>query len=48
MGRDRRASGLKKQVDTLEKQVETLEKQIEQMKAIDRNLEEKRRQAPRK
>jgi tetratricopeptide (TPR) repeat protein len=46
--RDRRSSGLRKQVDTLEKQVETLEKQIEQMKAIDRNLEEKRRQAPRK
>ena len=55
MGRDRRASGLKKQVDslekqvkTLDKQVDTLEKQIEQMKAIDRNLEEKRRQSPRK
>ena len=46
--RERRASGLKRQADTLEKQVEMLEKQIEQMKAIDRNLEEKRRQAPRK
>jgi outer membrane protein assembly factor BamD (BamD/ComL family) len=48
MNRDRRTSGLRKQVDTLEKQVETLEKQIEKMKAIDRNLEEKRRQSPRK
>ncbi len=48
VNRDRRASGLRKQVDTLEKQIEHLEKQIEQMKAIDRNLEEKRRQTPRK
>jgi hypothetical protein len=53
--RDRRNAGLKKQVDTLEKQVKTLEKQvdtlesqIEKMKVIDRNLEEKRRQSPRK
>ncbi len=53
--RDRRSAGLRKQVETLEKQVKTLEKQvdtlemqIEKMKAIDRNLEEKRRQSPRK
>jgi outer membrane protein assembly factor BamD (BamD/ComL family) len=48
MNRDRRTSGLRKQVETLEKQVENLEKQIEKMKVIDRNLEEKRRQSPRK
>ncbi|HRT62632.1 MAG TPA: tetratricopeptide repeat protein [Syntrophales bacterium] len=46
--RDRRSAGLRKQVDTLEKQVKSLENQIEAMKAIDRNLEEKRRQSPRK
>ncbi len=48
VNRDKRASGLKKQVDALEKQVESLEKQIEKMKAIDRDLEEKRRLSPRK